>query len=370
VTLDNLIFNRMCLEAALHTTHDASCEIIAVDNGSTDGTAEYLQQLSERNPRLRVIFNDRNTGFAASNNRALMAARGEVLVMLNNDTIAPPGWLDGLASHLRDPAVGLVGPVTNRAGNEAQIETSYRTYGELLEFAADRARCRQGEQSEMRVATMFCTAMRRAVFEEIGPLDEQFEVGLFEDDDYSMRVRNAGYRVVCAEDVFVHHFGQASIGKLAADGRYGELFHANRRRWEEKWRQKWEPYRMRPNPRYDAAVLQIRATVTDALPRGARLLVVSKGDDALVELPGIRAEHFPQDASGGYCGYNPGSGAEAVEMLEDLRRDGADFLLVPADSLWWLDFYAELADHLKRNARVFAEQKDVCVLFSLGGRGK
>ena len=56
-----------------------------------------------------------------------------------------------------------------------------------------------------------------------------------------MRVRAAGFRVACAEDVFVHHFGQASIGRLAQSGQYGALFHANRQRWEEKWQTPWTP---------------------------------------------------------------------------------------------------------------------------------
>jgi GT2 family glycosyltransferase len=71
------------------------------------------------------------------------------------------------------------------------------------------------------------------VFASVGPLDEGFDVGMFE-DDYARRVRDAGYRLVCDEAVFVHHFGEASLGELAGDGRDGEMFDANRRRFEEK----------------------------------------------------------------------------------------------------------------------------------------
>ena len=98
--------------------------------------------------------------------------------------------------------------------------------------------------------TMFCVAMRRDIYDRVGPLDERYQVGLFEDDDYSLRVRTAGYRVVCAEDTLVHHFGEASFGKLVPTGEYAEIFEENRRRFEAKWRRPWEPHRRRESPAY------------------------------------------------------------------------------------------------------------------------
>ncbi|MGH9847582.1 MAG: glycosyltransferase family 2 protein, partial [Blastocatellia bacterium] len=97
--------------------------------------------------------------------------------------------------------------------------------------------------ADIPVLAMYCVAMRRAVFDRIGPLDEQFGIGMFEDDDYSMRVRRAGLRVVCAADVFVHHFGQASFGKLIESGAYHDLFEQNRHKFEVKWRESWRPHR-------------------------------------------------------------------------------------------------------------------------------
>jgi GT2 family glycosyltransferase len=288
-----------------------------------------------------------------------------VLVLLNNDTMVPPGWLSRLAGHLDEPSVGLVGAVTNRSGNEAQIEVPYRTVGEFLEFAAALARNCERRAFDIRVATMFCAAMRRDVYERVGMLDERFAVGLFEDDDYSMRVREAGYRVVCAEDTFVHHFGQVSLGDAAA-GDYGALFHANRRQWEEKWGRPWEAYRLRPGPRYQHMLARIRQIAADRVPDGATVLVVSRGDDELLHLGNARGRHFPSAADGTYLGHHPSDSAAAIRLIAEARRlTGAAFLLLPESARWWLDEYPDFATHLQEHGPPIAAEPDACVIYDL-----
>ncbi|HTN23860.1 MAG TPA: glycosyltransferase, partial [Solirubrobacteraceae bacterium] len=105
-----------------------------------------------------------------------------------------------------------------------------------------------------------------------------------------------------------------------------------------------------------------------ALPPGATVLVISRGDDALVELADCRGWHFPQADGGAYAGHHPADSDSAIEHLEDLRARGAEFLVVPATSDWWLEYYAEFARHLDtRYARV-AERDGGYVLFSLAAR--
>jgi GT2 family glycosyltransferase/glycosyltransferase involved in cell wall biosynthesis len=365
VSFNNLVFTRLCLESVLDNTAVEDFELIVVDNGSTDGSQEYLENLSDLNEPVSIQLNDHNLGFARACNQGLERARGDVLVLLNNDTVVPPGWLSELVRRLEEPTVGMAGPVTNRCGNEAEIEVPYRTYGGMLEFARHRARRHAGEGLNLRMLTMFCVAFRKEVYQQIGPLDERFETGLFEDEDYSMRLTGAGYALVCAEDVFVHHFGQASIGKLASSGDYGELFHANRRRFEEKWAMRWQPHAHRPNASYHELVENIRQIIDSRLPLGATVVVASKGDEDLVTLAARRGWHFPQENDGTYAGHHPANSAVAIQQLEKLRDEGGEFLVLPAPMFWWLQFYAEFAVHLAHHYSLVEEGRE-CLIYRLG----
>lgn len=355
VSVDNLLFLKLCLTSVLATLPE-HCQLIVVDNASRDGTAEYLRDLERSHaPQLVTITNTVNRGFGPGTNQGLAIATGELLVLLNDDTVVHPGWLEPLARAAADPAVGLAGPVTNRTGNEAQIDVTYRTYGELIDFVAERERTAAGKSFDIPVATMFCVAMRRDVYTRLGMLDERFEVGLFEDDDYSRRAREAGYRVVCSEEAFVHHFGETSFGKLVPSGDRSVLFESNRRRFEDKWRLEWTPHRRRPSEGYEQLGERVRAIACRALPRGATAVVISKGDSRLVDLDGRTAWHFPQQADGSYAGHYPADGADALRQLRDLRARGARYLVVPAPSCWWLDHYAELGACLETEASLVAD---------------
>jgi GT2 family glycosyltransferase len=365
-TSDALAFLRLCLESVLAHTDAPPFEVLVVDNGSRDGTAEYLDAIAARDARVRPLRQERNLGFAAALNTGFAAARAPVLVALNDDTIAPPGWLDGLVAHAADRRIGLVGPVTNRSENAQEIEADYRTYGELLAFAAERTAIGLRDVSAL---AMFCAVLRRDVLERVGPLDERFRLGLFEDDDYAVRVRRAGLRVACADDVFVHHFGQASLGRLAADGSYGRLFHANRRRFERKWGVRWAPAPRGARPAYDALRGRVREAAERTLPCDATVLVVSRGDDALLDLGTRRGWHFPQTEDGVYAGHHPGTSSDAIAALRALRERGAEYLLIPSTALWWLDHYRDLDRHLDREHHLLHRDDDVCAIWALTGAG-
>lgn len=242
VTWNNLGFTRQCLESLRANTCWPRWEVIFVDNGSTDDTPAYLTEAAAGDERITVIFNEDNRGFAAANNQGLARAAGDFLVLLNNDTVLPRGWLSRLIRNLEsDPEIGLIGPVTNNVWNEARQVAGYRDIGGLTRFARTWGNEHESLLYPIDVLAMYCVVMPRAVFTRIGDLDERYGIGMFEDDDYAHRVRAAGYRVSCAEEAYIHHAGRASFRKLA-DAKYRALHEDNRKIYEEKWACNWRPH--------------------------------------------------------------------------------------------------------------------------------
>jgi GT2 family glycosyltransferase len=366
VTWENLALTRLCLESLLAHTHGVPFELIIVDNASTDGTPAYLQALAAAEPRVRLMLNARNDGFARACNQGALAAVGDILVFLNNDTVLSPGWLRGLLDHLRNPDVGAVNAVTNRIGTEAEVSERARTLGEFLERAARRRVVRAGESRAVEMLAFFCLAIRRDVWTRVGPLDEAFGRGLFEDDDYSARLRAAGYRLICAEDVLVHHLGEASFGQLVSDGTYGTLFDDNRRRFESKWGREWRRPSRSSDDYYRLLIERIRASVSQRIPTDATIAVVSRGDDTLLDLGGPTAWHFPIGSDGRWAGHYPANTAAAVAQVEAVRVAGAEYLLLPEPAFWWLDHYSGLGDHLLRYGEEVARTPDLR-LYRLSG---
>jgi GT2 family glycosyltransferase/glycosyltransferase involved in cell wall biosynthesis len=242
VSYNNLEYLQLCLGSLWSRTQHPDLKVIVVDNGSEPPVVEYLRRSARREPRLQVIVNGENLGFARANNIGIAAAGPcQALVLLNDDTLVTHGWLPRLLRHLERPDVGLVGPVTNFCGNEARIDARYDSLESLESFARAQGHKRAGRHFEIAMLAMYCVALRKAVFDAVGPLDERYGVGMFEDDDYSLRVKERGLKVVCAEDAFVHHWGRASFSRMD-DGAYRRLFEENRRRFEEKWGRPWSPH--------------------------------------------------------------------------------------------------------------------------------
>jgi len=355
---------RLCLESILAHTGGAEYELRVIDDGSTDGTTEYLQALSRVTPRVVASVNPVPQGRVAAWNQGAASARGRILVWLGQDSLVAPGWLSRLTAHLADPVIGQVGPVTNRASNEAQIPATYRTCGEFAGFARSLD---AGPPFDIRTLNTFCRAMRRDVYERVGVFDEQLEIDVFQEEDYASRVRTAGYRVVCASDVFVHNGGRSAVGHLTAAGIYGERFQQVRRAFEEKWAVRWHAYDHFNASEYDL-LRRIRAAIVQFIPPEATVLMVSRGNEELLALA-PHAWHFPRQADGTYAGHHPADSAEAIAHLEALRSRGAAYLLIPNSSSWWLTYYDGWRQHLEARYPAIVQDPRTCVVFDLRGSG-
>ncbi|MBV9124103.1 MAG: glycosyltransferase [Planctomycetes bacterium] len=229
LTYNQLPYTQLCVDSVRHYT-DEPYELVFVDNGSTDGTLEYLRAL----PDVTVIANPANLGFPAAANQGLRAARGDQVLLLNNDTVATSGWLRRLLAPLaEDPKVGLVGPCSNAVSGPQQVPVPYRDLADLDGFAWEWAQVHPGECLAAQRLVGFCLLFRRELLERVGYLDERFGMGCFEDDDYCRRALDAGYRAVIARDAFVHHFGSQTFRGSGVD--LGALLRRNHQVFLAKW---------------------------------------------------------------------------------------------------------------------------------------
>lgn len=223
---------RSCIESVQANTRPPY-RLILVDNGSTDGVAEYFDSA----PRAEVIHNQENLGFAAAVNQGIRAAQGHVL-LLNSDTIVPPGWLEPLeAALLSAEDVGMAGPVTNEVSGGQRIEApDFDSVEAINRFAQAWAKQHRGEIEETVRLVGFCLLIRDTIIEKVGLFDERFGIGNCEDDDYGLRVLHAGRRLVVAREVFVFHYGNRTFQGLGFDGeRYVDAVEKNYAILLEKW---------------------------------------------------------------------------------------------------------------------------------------
>jgi len=229
-TYNQAEYLKQCIDAIADHT-DLPYEIIVVDNASTDGTADYLESIRS-SVRYRVM--ESNLGFAGAVNRGLMMAKGRTIVLLNNDTLVTDRWLDNmLRCLLSDERIGMVGPVTNYIGGTQQIDVPYRSTQEMFVYASAHNVSNPAAWMATDRLVGFCLLFRRELWERTGYLDEGYRIGNFEDDDYNVRVRLQGYRLVIAQDAFIHHFGSVSTGSLG--DRLKEIYERNERYYCDKW---------------------------------------------------------------------------------------------------------------------------------------
>jgi GT2 family glycosyltransferase len=208
-------------------------EIIVVDNGSEQPTLDVLEALRAEHG-VRVVYNGRNLGFGGGMNVGMAHARGDVVVILNNDVIVTEGWLEDMIGALESRrTVGCTAPRSNKVASEQVLAVQHADDVAMHRFAAERRRALRGRGYVAHRVVGFCLCIDRAVIDEIGGFDPRYGLGNFEDDDLAVRIRAAGWGIFVCDDVFIHHFGSVSFKANALDHR--AHMERNWRAFCEKW---------------------------------------------------------------------------------------------------------------------------------------
>jgi GT2 family glycosyltransferase len=208
-------------------------ELIFLDIGSLDGTAEYLEGLAAGLPNVRIdiVRAAMDLDIPDATKSAIVKVRGEFVVLLNNDTVVTNAWLNqliGLAS--MSPAIGMVGPMSNYAAPPQLVESipyriapkkpgagAHSTAGsDLLDtsavesFAREFREINKGKWVESERLGGFCLLLKREVLRRVtnqGQLEKWTDLSLFDTDILSAKAREAGFTLAVCRDLYVHHFG-------------------------------------------------------------------------------------------------------------------------------------------------------------------
>ncbi len=229
-----------CLQSLFSTPTQCTLEVWVVDNASSDGSVALVQT---QFPQVRLIVSERNGGFAYGNNLALRrlvyqhaqtttSTSPDYILLLNNDTVVPPGALDGLVDYLETHAdVGVVGPklllpngeldLACRRSFPTPIVSFYRMTGLARLFPKNRRFGRYNMtyldpdvETDVDSVVGACMLLRTSVIREVGLLDEQFFM-YGEDLDWAYRIKHYGWRIVYYPAVYVMHYKRAASSRRA-----------------------------------------------------------------------------------------------------------------------------------------------------------
>lgn len=250
-----------CVDGILEKTTYPKYEIIVMDNGSDDpATLDYLRTLSDGSHRLlqprhtaRVVRHDGPFNYSAINNLGVREARGEIVGLLNNDLeVINPDWLEEMASQALRPEIGCVGAMLYYHDNTIQhagcllgvggvAGHAFKTFLRGDEGKFNRARLVQNYSA----VTAACLVVRKAVYEQVGGLDEQALAVAFNDVDFCLKVRAAGYRNLWTPFAEFYHHESATRGDDDTSEKAGRF------RFEvETMLRRWGPI-LRQDPAYN-----------------------------------------------------------------------------------------------------------------------
>lgn len=230
LTLNCWRYTKQCLDSIKRNTN-IPYKCLVIDNGSTDETLGHLRADNS----IYHIENSCNLGFARGFNIGMMMVETPYFMICNNDLVVTKKWLTRMVLHIdEDDNVLGIGPRSNYVSGPQMVKGANYNTEETLEEFAESWRISQKIQTTPTIRLpFFCVLFKSRVIQMIGLLDERFEIGNFEDDDYCLQIAMIERRLLIDNTVYIHHHGSKTFKDNNID--YKKAMKDNQARFEKKW---------------------------------------------------------------------------------------------------------------------------------------
>jgi GT2 family glycosyltransferase len=235
---NKLGYTKKCLRFLEENTNYPNWEVIIIDNGSKDGTPDFLNQISEvKGNKYRIILNSKNVGYAAGVNQGIRAAEGDYILLLNNDVYVLKDWLKIMIEILeRDEKNAIIGPklIYPKTGRIQHAGIVLLRKIEHLHIFKNSP-INHPSANEIRyvdAVTGACMLIKKKLFKEIGLFDERFKYGGFEDVDFCLRARIRRYKILYSPLSTAIHEEKISTTQIL---NYEAISRKNYNRFRRKW---------------------------------------------------------------------------------------------------------------------------------------
>lgn len=206
---NKLDYTKQCVESILEYTRNCDYELILVNNGSTDGTAEYFNSF----PSAKKIHLNSNIGATLGFNIGMMVAEGRYVAALGNDIIFTHNWLSNLINCIEsDDSFGYVAPAATYMSNYQQIDVEFREIEEFQEYARKYNISDPSKWEERIILMPTALLIPTPLIKRINYFDVRYYYGEFADDDISFKIRRSGFKCIYCKDTLIHHFGHVTVG--------------------------------------------------------------------------------------------------------------------------------------------------------------
>ena len=234
LSYNQLFLMQRCIESIYNNCNPNDYLLVIFDNGSKDGSAEWLSEWGENHDEAMVILNETNLGFSGGNNAACQYISDDYDVFfLNNDTRVPANALFWLRMGLyAADDIGAVGAVQNYADADQIHEVEFNDPEEYVKHGAEFNVYMKNPLEEQSKLCGFALLVKKEAWNETGGFDERFNPGYVEDDDICLHIRYLGYRTMVCHNSFIYHVGSQSFIRVENPH---ELFVKHRKIVIEKW---------------------------------------------------------------------------------------------------------------------------------------